>query len=89
MGFSTVVKSSCIFLLVGLIKNFRGVLFLRFVGMFPLSLTVNSSSPVEIFMRLACLNAVIFANIILLGSFFGTGKITRRLNSGSSSSASY
>jgi len=46
-------------------------LFLRLVGMFPLSLTVNSSSPVEIFMRLACLNAVIFANIILLtGSCF-------------------
>jgi len=66
-----VVRSSCMFLLVGLITNFRDVLFLRLAGMFPLSLTVNSLSPVEIFMRLVCLKSVIFAKIILLtGSCF-------------------
>ena len=37
VGLSTGVGNSCMLLLAGFIKNFRGVFFFRVVGIFPLS----------------------------------------------------
>ena len=37
VGLSTVFGNSCMLLLAGFIKNFRGVFFFRVVGIFPLS----------------------------------------------------